>query len=242
MTRSILALAALTCLALTGCELQAQVVPINAVRGSGNVKTESRDVHAFDRVALSGVGTLTITQGSTEALTIQAEDNLLPRLRSDVEGGTLRLGARTSIQPTKPIRYDLTLKQLSDLEVSGAGTAEAPEVRSDQLALRVSGVGSVHVGRVTANALTVDISGSGEVTASGEVPHQTVTISGTGDYEGANLASQQATVTVSGAGSCAVRVSDHLSARVNGVGDVTYTGSPTVDQRVSGAGHITHAG
>jgi hypothetical protein len=241
MTRSIVfGLAILAAVALTGCEVH--MGPVNAIRGSGNVKTESRDVHGFDRVDLSGVGTLTITQGSTEALSIQAEDNLLPVLRSDVEGGTLVLGSREAIDATKPIRYDLTLKSLTSLLVSGAGQAEAPSLRSDQLELRVSGVGQVHVAQLTASSLTVDISGSGQVEAAGQAPKQTVTISGTGAYEGAGMSSQQATVNVSGSGHSAVKVSDHLSATISGTGQVTYSGSPTVDQHVSGVGRVVHSG
>src|SRR5262249_24541080 len=80
MTRLIVAIAGLAALALTACEVH--VGRVDVVRGSGNVKSESRDVRDFDRVGVSGVGTLTITQGSTESLTIQAEDNLLPLLRS----------------------------------------------------------------------------------------------------------------------------------------------------------------
>src|SRR5262249_45160714 len=68
MTRLLAGLAALAALVLTGCDIH--VGPVNVVRGSGNVKTESREVHDFDRVDVSGGGTLTITQGSTESLTI----------------------------------------------------------------------------------------------------------------------------------------------------------------------------
>jgi Putative auto-transporter adhesin, head GIN domain len=240
MTRLTLALGALAALVLTACEVH--MGPVDVVRGSGNVKSESRDVHDFDRVGVSGTGTLTITQGSTESLTIHAEDNLLPLLHSDIEGGMLRLGPRNvSIGPTQPIRYDLTVKQLKGVELSGAAAAEAASLQSDQLALRISGAGKTHIGRVTASSMTVDISGSGEVDVDGgEVPRQTITISGAGDYRAPALASQQATVNVSGAGSCAVRVSEHLSAKISGAGQVSYAGSPTVDQEVSGAGKVTH--
>ena len=234
--------AALLALGLAACGFE--IGPVGALQGSGNVKSESRDVHGFDRVELAGVGTLTVTQGTAEALTIQAEDNLLPHIGSVVQGGTLTLAPRpgTGIAPTKPIRYDLTVKQLRGIEVSGAGDATASGLTADQLDLGVSGAGHVDTSRVTASAITVHLSGSGTVTVSGQAPQQTVSISGAGRYVATDLASQQATVEVTGAGSAAVRVSDHLKASVSGAGRITYTGSPTVEREVSGAGSVTKSG
>lgn len=234
--------AALVVLGLSGCGFA--VGPVAALQGSGNVKSESRDVHDFDRVEVAGAGTLTITEGTAEALTIQAEDNLLPHIGSAVRGHTLTLAPvpGSSLAPTKPIQYDLTVKQLRAIQVSGASDATATSLHADQLDLDVSGAGRVQALRVTSSALTVHLSGSGTVTVSGQAARQSVSVSGAGKYEAADLASQQATVDVSGAGSSAVNVSEHLRATASGAGHVTYTGSPSVQQEVSGAGGVARSG
>lgn len=235
-----LALAALA-VALAACEVS--VGPAHLVRGSGVVKTETRQVSGFDRVALDGLGALTITQGDTESLTIEAEDNILPLLHSDVVGGTLRLGPRSSaIDPTRPIRYDLSLRRLTGLDVTGAAHVQSASLRADQLSVKVTGAGRVALDRLTASALNVEITGTGDVGLAGEVPRQTVSISGAGRYRGGDLATREATVDVTGAADCAVRVSDHLTVTISGAGHVRYTGSPTVDQHVSGAGSVTRSG
>src|SRR5918998_1436697 len=69
-----------------------QAGPSNLLTGSGTVRSEARPVGAFDEVELAGVGTLTITQGPQESLTIEAEDNLLPQIRGEVRGRRLVLG------------------------------------------------------------------------------------------------------------------------------------------------------
>ena len=241
--RVVLLIGPLLALGLAGCELQ--IGPADVVQGSGNVKTESREVQGFDRVEVAGVGSLTITQGATEALTIQAEDNLLTKLRSTVENGTLRLAPRpgTQVSPTKPIRYDLKVRQLRAISLSGAPDVTAASLNGDQLDLDESGAGRINLTHITASALTVHISGAGAVTVSGQAAQQTVSISGAGRYSAPDLASQRATIDISGAGNCAVRVSDHLSASISGAGHITYTGSPTtVEQNVSGAGSVTKTG
>jgi hypothetical protein len=233
---------ALAALGLAACDVH--VGPAEVIQGSGNVRTESRDVHGFDAVALSGVGTLAVTQGSSEALTIQAEDNVLPRLRSDVQNGTLQLGPRpaTEINVTRPIRYDLTVRQLSSISATGAAAVQASSLSAGQLAVSMTGASHADLGHVTATSLTVVVTGSGEVTVAGQAPVQTVTISGAGRYVASDLASQRATVTVTGAGDCAVQVSDHLAVTITGAGHVGYTGSPTVDEHVTGAGSVTRSG
>jgi len=214
------------------------------LQGSGNVKSETRDVHDFDRVELVGIGTLNITQGAAEALTVQAEDNLLPKIGSVVQGGTLTLAPDpgVSLNPTKPIVYDLTVKQLHGIDVAGSADVKASGLTSDQLLLSMSGSGGMDASRISADALTVQLSGSGVVTVSGHASRQMVTISGSGRYVAGDLSSQQAVVGVSGSGTAAVNVSDSLTAMVSGSGDVTYKGTAKVQQHVTGSGSVTKSG
>ncbi len=102
-----------------------QAAPLGPVIGSGLMRSEARTVRDFREVALEGTGTLTITQGATEALTIEAEDNILPVLTSEVRAGRLTLSERgtSGIRPTKPIRYTLTVQDLGTVRLSGSGAS-----------------------------------------------------------------------------------------------------------------------
>ena len=85
MKRHMILAVALTALLLSGCTLA-------GVRGSGDLVTESRQVSDFDRVALSGSGQVVITQGAEEGLSVEADDNLMQYVRTEVSGRTLELG------------------------------------------------------------------------------------------------------------------------------------------------------
>src|SRR5687767_3061958 len=133
------------------------------VTGSGNLKTEERAVSGFDRVSIQGIGELQIEQSGEESLTIEAEDNLLPLLVSEVEGSRLKLGIRpnSSISATKPIIYRLQVKSLNGIDGSGSVTIDAVGLDADRLEVGLSGtVKSVLAGTATAQVVT--ISGSGE--------------------------------------------------------------------------------
>lgn len=221
---SILLPTLLAALLLTACGLQ-------VIQGSGNVVTEERPVGDFTAVNFTGFGELTLIQGDSEALTIETDDNLLPYIQTTVSQGmlTIRFDERSwtpIVRPTDSIRYRLTVKTLTHLELSGAGTVTAAALQADHLALVESGAGEIELAKLTANAVTVEMSGAGTIKLAGQVDEQTVELSGLGAYHADNLASQTARVTLSGAGEATVWVNKQLDAEMSGAGTIQYYGSP----------------
>lgn len=216
----------------------------NSVRGSGNVKTETRSVSNFDEVDLTGSGDLTIQLGDQESLKIEAEDNLLPVLTSDVVGRRLDLGVKrgTSISPTRPIRYTLTVKSLKAVSLLGSGSITGSGFDTDSFSVSVLGSGDVNLDKVNFKTLDVRIAGSGNITMNGTANSQTVNIPGSAEYRAGNLQSQSGNVTISGSGNATVWTSDTLDIRITGSGTVEYYGSPKVSQKITGSGNIRSLG
>jgi hypothetical protein len=234
MSRLILLGVALVTLLLGGC------VSGPGVRGSGNVTTQTRNVSGFNAVSLSGVGTLTIEVTGAESLTVEAEDNIIGHLTTEVRGNHLYIGTENNVSfdPTKPINYRLTVKDLKQIESTGAGNVVATGIKSGDLALEASGAGNIDALAIDATKLTVRISGASDMTAAGAADSQDIRISGSGSYKGENLASKDAQVETSGSGSAVVKVSGTLNAKVSGAGGVQYIGDPQVTQDISGAGSV----
>jgi len=219
-------------------------LPSRTVRGSGNLTEETRAARDFDRVALSGIGTLTIEQGEEEGLRIEAEDNLMPYVETEVVGRQLTIGIqpRANLRPTKPIRYSLSVRDLERIEVSGSGDVRAADLQASDLTIVISGAGDADLPGLSADRLTVRLSGAGDLTVTGQVDDQVVHIDGAGTYTARDLASQVAEVDVSGSGSATVRVSERLETTVSGSGSVRYIGDPVVEESVSGAGSVRQIG
>lgn len=228
--------------------------------GSGKVVTETREARDFDRVSLTAIGTIKIQQTGEESLTIEADDNILPMITTEVHGHELVLGMEPhiSISHHAPIIFHLTVKDLRGLSVSGAGKIElsalksdtlrlaisgtgdlsAPEVSVETLEITISGAGKISVDHLTASALDTTISGTGSVNLAGHVAQQTVSIPGAGSFDAHELTSDRARVKVSGAGSANVNVRETLEAHVSGIGSIHYAGQPHVTRKVSGLGSI----
>jgi hypothetical protein len=188
--------------------------------GSGNVVTESRPVSDFDGVALGGVGQLIMEPGTSEALTITAEDNILPLLRSDVRDETLFLGPDpgTALSTTQDIVYRLTFRDMRSIAVSGVTVTTATGIETEVLSVVASGVTSIDL--------------------TGRADRQNLEISGTSSYLAENLQTRITSLTVSGSTRAVVRVSERLEGVVSGSADVEYIGSPQVSVTVSGSASV----
>jgi hypothetical protein len=215
MKRQSVGLAALLILvvAATGCD---QLI---GVRGSGNVITESRDVSGFSEVAVLGSGVVIVDVNGTESLVIEAEDNIMPLLSTEVRGETLELGAEESISPTVEVRYTISAAALDGVSISGSGNITATNIDSKTFAARIDGSGYIEPAGNT-GALDVEISGSGE-------------------YSGAGLVAQTGEVTVSGSGDAVVNATDALEVTISGSGSVEYLGNPSLSTSISGSGNIS---
>ena len=235
------------------------------VRGSGNVVEESRAVSGVTGVELATLGNLTIELGDKESIRIEAEDNLMDYLETDVLAGTLRIKTQNGIRlsPTRPVNYYLTVKSLEDISISSSGDIQAPDLEADrfsitvsssgdlvmgdldadELAVRISSSGDVTMDELNANTLEVDISSSGNLTISGGyVETQNITISSSGNYTAEDLESDEADVRLSSNGSATIWVQERLEASLSSSGDLRYRGDPSVDTNTSSSGDVIQIG
>jgi hypothetical protein len=220
--------------------LAAAVVLVSACTvGSGEVVTEARSVSGFDQIELQGSGEVRVTVDGTESLTIEAEDNIIDHLTSDVRGSTLVLGTDRPITPTEDIVYTLTMVSLEGIEISGSGSITVADVAAEDFSVDVGGSGAVDVGDVAAASVFVRISGSGAVTIGGDAAELELSISGSGAFDGERLEVSTGDVDISGSGSAVVNVSEMLDVVVSGSGNVEYLGDPDLEIDSTGSGSVS---
>lgn len=241
MNRNIVAIILSLAIALVvaGC------VGPQGIRGSGRLTEEERDVGAFTAVQLGSFGTVNIEIGDTEELVVEAEDNLIEFIETEVSGGTLDIGIAGGavLVPKKPVNFHVTMKSLDTLVLSGSGEIEAPDVSAERLSVTISGSGQVDIDNLETDEIEAEVSGSGRVIiAGGTAKEQHIRIGGSGDYRAEELESDRADVDVGGSGRVTIRVEDELKVNVGGSGNVEYFGDPSVDENITGSGRVTKAG
>ncbi len=217
------------------------------VAGSGVVETETRQVSEFNSIAIEYPADITVRQGESELITIEAEDNLLPQLITEVRSGTLYLenserNWQERVNPTKSVRVTITVVELNKIQFPTAGKMQVEGLETDSLAIFVSGAGKVTLTDLDAGNLDFTLSGAGNVYADGVTQKLQLRISGLGKFNSEDLQSQDAEIRISGAGSATIWVVNELDANISGTGSINYYGTPTVSKSISGVGSVNKVG
>lgn len=193
----------------------------NSVRGSGNIKTEKREVSGFKGIDASSAFTLEVTVGKEFSVEVETDDNLLQFVKTEVSDGVLHLKLeKNNIWGKNRHIARVTMPQLESLELSGAVRATVAGVKSENLKISASGASRLDISGET-QKLDVDLSGASRV-------------------EAAKLNSQRAAIDVSGASRANVFVTESLNAEASGASRVSYAGNPKeVKENESGASRIS---
>ncbi|NJC95231.1 MAG: hypothetical protein C3F07_07385 [Anaerolineales bacterium] len=214
--------------------------------GSGNVVTSDRDVSDFTAVEIDYPAQVFISQGSSVSVKVEAEDNVLPGLKTEVRGDQLRIYYKADdgkrVNARKPVKVTIVVRELKDVEFNSAGELTIEGIETDDLNISVSGAGNLELNEIAVKGLEVSLSGAGSMSASGTADDLSLVISGFGSFNGRDLHNQTANIDLSGAGSATVWVDDRLDAQISGAGSVNYYGSPAVTKQISGLGNVSKSG
>jgi hypothetical protein len=214
MKRTILFLSlALLLLAPSGCKF-------DRTSGSGKMKLEKREVPAFKALDISGAYDVEIVVQQEQSLEIEGDDNVLPLIKTEVQGGVLSINNEKSFSTKNKLRVRISVPSLDGISTSGASDIVASNVKSEDF--------------------KIDMSGASNLKLSGETSRLDVDLSGAGEVDAKDLHARIVSVHSSGAAKADVYASEELRAEVSGAGTVNYYGDPkTVKEDTSGAGTIS---
>lgn len=237
---------------LIGAVLLAGCVGINippdaqSVTPSSNRVTETRAVSGFNGVDMRAFGQVSITLGDQESLVVSGSDNLVPLVKTYVSNGILVIEMdHVSVQSFNTddvLAFEITVKDLTSLAVSGLGNVEMPALETASLDLDMSGAGSIKIDNLAADSVLVNVGGLGNVTLAGTANHADVQISGAGEIDAGSLACKTIRASVPGLGTATVWVTDDLSGEISGAGSVRYYGDPNLQVNATGLGRFDSLG
>ena len=215
------------------------------VQGNGSVKKQVREVSKFNGVAFGLPGSMEIKIGSTEGVTVEADDNLLPMIETVVENGTLK------VRPIKKhmsfdsrlIKVIVSAREVDRIYQGGSGTIESDALKAPKLEFNLGGSGAISVKGVEADRVSVAIGGSGNLKVGGGTAGKVkISIAGSGDVQLGDVKASDVSVTVAGSGQSTVWAKDSLSYTIAGSGDVNYYGDPRISKSVIGSGGANRLG
>ena len=188
-------------------------------KGSGNVKTEKREVAGFKSVDVSGAYEVEITAQKDFSLEIEGDDNLLPLIKTEVNDGNLVIKSEKGFNTKNPLKIRISAPDLSSLSLSGASKVDLANLSNE--------------------AFLLDSSGASKIRIDGTTREFTVEMSGASKLDAENLKAENVSVDSSGASKMTVFVSNRLKADLSGATKLVYAGNPvSVDKTTSGASSV----
>lgn len=217
------------------------------IEGNGNLKKETRNASGYTAVSSGGAFDVDINYGSSNSITIEADENLLPYIESVVENGELKLRTKKgySIRTKNKMKVSVSLTKLTALRVSGSGNVKGDGNFSNDgtTDISIAGSGDIRLNFDKFNALEVRISGSGSVKLKGkETSKINASISGSGNIDAYDVSATEVTARISGSGNVNVTANKSVDASISGSGNVNYKGSANdIKQHSSGSGKVRKA-
>ncbi len=235
-TRTYLAIFILLLLASSG--LMGSCLDITGVKGDGNVVKEDRDVSGFTSLEVSGAFHVYLYQGKSEALTIEADKNLMQYIKTEVKGDRLEIYTDENINKATKLNIYLTFEELEMIDISGAVSVTSEEMlQFDELDIDGSGASEINL-KINAASLNADFSGASEINLYGKAQTATFDLSGASEIDALEFEISHCELEVSGASDARIHVTGNLEVEVSGAASVRYKGKPHVQSDISGAGSL----
>ncbi len=211
--------------------------------GSGNIVTIEEAYSDFEALDISHAFNVEVVQGDTYRVIVHVDDNFADDLEIVQQGAVLRIGLKPEFRgglTSATLEAEVTMPELSGIEVSGASQAEVSGFASNSpFSGEVSGA-SVLRGEIEAGDTHLDVSGAGSAELSGHGDGLTIDVSGGSSVDLANYPVTDVIIDASGASSVTVNVSGTLSVSASGASSVKYLGDPTLGSiDISGASNIS---
>jgi hypothetical protein len=227
-------------LMFTGSQLFAQ--PWKTINGDGNQKKETRTVADFSSLSSYGAIDVKIVYGHSNSIEVEADENLLPYIETNVENGKLIIQTKKNVnlKSRRKMIVSVSMTKINTLQLSGSGNIDGNGsfTSDEETKIMLSGSGNIHLASGSFKNLNVAISGSGNILVKGGSANSVlVSVSGSGNADCSDITAEKVDVKISGSGNAKVNVNKSLSANISGSGNVYYKGNATdISTRIIGSG------
>jgi len=210
---------ALISITLFSCQLDAQRWS-GSVKGEGELVKKSYSVDDFTGLGIGVSGKVYVKKGSSNEITIEAQQNILDNIEMEVENGSLSLEFKKNANNYKKITIWVEMDNIDKLAIGGSADIEV-EDRFDNM-----------------NELKLAIGGSGSIKLAGRANQAKVSLAGSGDIDCPDLEANDVKVSIAGSGDVLIGAEDNLDVSIAGSGDVRYKGNPRVKTSIAGSGNV----
>ena len=193
-------------------------IPSDArITGSGNIITRRVSIADFSRIETSRAVHLVVEKRSGREAIIEADDNIMPYVIVEVDGGCLNVGIDDDIKSLNDVTVKVTVPSDGNISAISASSASRvtveTEIKSPKLMLDASSAANINITKSDVGTCSIDASSAANVEGAIKADNCVIDMSSASDVNVALLAVK-----------CDVTATSAASATLSGeAGDIEIT-------------------
>ncbi|WP_167964823.1 head GIN domain-containing protein [Saonia flava] len=206
--------------------------------GNGVVAEDTREVsEEFTEVWASEGLDVYVTQADDFSIEIEADENIIDLIGTDIKNGKLRIHAIENIgRATKKVY--VSMPEITSLSSSsGADLIATNIIRADNLSLSSSSGADLKL-EVVADEISADASSGADIRLAGETNMLYADASSGSDIKANDLVSKTCNADASSGADITVNVTESLVADASSGADIKYSGDANVQAKKSASGSV----
>ena len=241
-------------------------IPSDArITGSGNIITRRVSIADFSRIETSRAVHLVVEKRSGREAIIEADDNIMPYVIVEVDGGCLNVGIDDDIKSLNNVTVKVTVPSDGNISAISASSASRvtveTEIKSPKLMLDASSAANINITKSDVGTCSIDASSAANVEGAIKADNCVIDMSSASDVNVALLAvkcdvtaSSASSATLSGeAGDIEITVSSaakvdamdlnarNAAADASSGGSIKVTCMKSIDASASSGGSVKYA-
>ncbi|WP_372801087.1 head GIN domain-containing protein [Lutibacter sp.] len=215
----------------------------NGIKGNGNVQSEDRKISSnFETIKVQQGINLYLTQGSKTDLSVEADENIIDLLITEVKNNELKVYFEKNVYRAKARNVYLTTKQISGIYTSSGASVKSENTLNVQTLDLDSSSGSSIKIHVNADDVTSETSSGANMDLFGKTNTFSARASSGSSIDADELVAEVAYANASSGANIDINVTEKLTAKASSGGDIDYEGNPTdINKNTSSGGSVSRS-
>ncbi|SFS80188.1 head GIN domain-containing protein [Lutibacter maritimus] len=214
---------------------------LTGIKGNGDVVSEDRTISSnFSEIKVQQGIQVYITQGNSTELKVEADENIIDILRTEVKNNKLNIYFDKNVYKAASRKVYLTTSDISKIETSSGASVKTENTIETTILELDSSSGSAIKMYVNADEISSSSSSGATINIYGKSKEFSAMASSGSSIDADKLETINATAKVSSGANIDLNVSGKLIAKASSGGDIDYEGNPTeVNKDTSSGGSVS---
>ncbi len=203
------------------------------VKGNKKVVKQEREIPLFKNLDVGGAFNVYFTQSDKTSLIVEADENLMEKIMTEVSGNELKIYSK-NIKNATALNIYVSNPVIEKIDVSGAATLESENsLSAKNLKIIASGAAEAMLS-VDVDELETRASGASNVRLSGSAYFHQIKTSGAAEVKAGDLVTTKTEANASGASEIRINATEEVRSSKSGAGSISVSGNP---EKIIGTGN-----